>query len=471
MVNKSGVEMKYKKVALVKENESPENPGAKEERVALNPRGVGSLVEAGCEVYVERGAGKRVGYSDEAYIKAGAKLEDYGSIYSQKDMVIKFKGPSMEAVEMMSHGATLFCMAHFHSYPDRASLLEKSQINVIAMEEILESPKFVLDEIILSKVAMFEFLNRQTIAGEDIDLNVLGYSSRLMGGLRRAGNRSVNSLTLWNDNVKLEDLGEITDKSLFFYDSKIFKGDMNLIKLLEEKSLQVFDLTEFEEEKGDKEIQTYREENPPFEFGLRRIQCLHETGQAGARYGLRLLREKKLKDKNLADFKVVVMGYGNVGMGAIREIYDHGVKKISILGHRNTVKGRIEGYLSNVDLIVNGAEQPVELRGKNFLITKDHVKNLIPDNSVIIDLVGGSPTNRCAIENVMSCTFLNDPYFVEDGVYFASLWGWPMMGMMKETADRYSEHIISVLLEREKLINGIETMGKGVQRALVCGPF
>ena len=40
----------------------------------------------------------------------------------------------------MKKGCTLLCMAHFHSFPDRAKMLEDSNINVIAMEEILESP-------------------------------------------------------------------------------------------------------------------------------------------------------------------------------------------------------------------------------------------------------------------------------------------------------------------------------------------
>ena len=47
------------------------------------------------------------------------------------------------------------------------------------------------------------------------------------------------------------------------------------------------------------------------------------------------------------------------------------------------------------------AEQPRELRGKNFLITNDHLKNDLDDGSVVIDLVGGSATNRSPVEPVM----------------------------------------------------------------------
>ena len=52
----------------------------------------------------------------------------------------------------------MFCMAHFHSYPDRAKLLQDRCVNVVAMEEISESPKVNLDREILGCVAMAEYL-------------------------------------------------------------------------------------------------------------------------------------------------------------------------------------------------------------------------------------------------------------------------------------------------------------------------
>jgi len=51
------------------------------------------------------------------------------------------------------------------------------------------------------------------------------------------------------------------------------------------------------------------------------------------------------------------------------------------------------------------------------------------------------------------------------------LWGWPMLGMMRESAIKYSSQITDVLIGREKLIEGIDTLTPGVKRALVCGPF
>jgi len=171
------------------------------------------------------------------------------------------------------------------------------------------------------------------------------------------------------------------------------------------------------------------------------------------------------------NIKAVILGYGNVAQGALDELHQQGIKNIHVLGRTHTAKSRIDYWLKGADIIINGAEQSSELRGKNFLITNKHLKELIPDNSVVIDLVGGSPSNRSPVEAVMSCSFLTKPYFIQDGVVVSALWGWPMMDMMRETAIRYSGQIVEVLIGREKLIDGLGQLKPGVKLALVCGPF
>jgi hypothetical protein len=46
-----------------------------------------------------------------------------------------------------------------------------------------------------------------------------------------------------------------------------------------------------------------------------------------------------------------------------------------------------------------------------------------------------------------------------------------MMGMNRESTERYSKQIVDVLIGREKLLEGLDALAPGVQRALVCGPF
>lgn len=462
----------FKDIALVKEIESPENPGGLEKRVALTPEDVGRLTTAGVNVFVEYGAGLGVDFEDEEYLENGAVMQNADEIYKDKDMIVKFKGPSLASISEMKKGCTLFCMAHFHSFPDRAKMLEDSQINVIAMEEIQESPKVQTDEAILARAGMAEalkdFIEAKTIS--DLRIYVIGRNERLAGAVRRAGNRNPRSLNMLHKEVRFEELRETGPETLYFYDSENFNDANGLITRLKEAGSHLFDLHTFELERGEEAITDYKETHPPMEFGLRRIQCLHETGQAGARYGIKLLKENK-PDLDISKAKVVVLGYGNVARGAMHEIYDQGFKDINILGRTHTAKEKIDHWLKDVDLVVNGAELPRSLRGITYLVSNDHLKRVIPKGSVVIDLVGGSETNRSAVESVLSCTFLTEPHFIKEEVTVSALWGWPMLGMMRESAIKYSGQITDVLIEREKVIEGLDTLSAGVRRALVCGPF
>ncbi|MBT7611241.1 MAG: alanine dehydrogenase [Bacteriovoracaceae bacterium] len=454
-----------KTIALVKESESPENPNGLEKRVAMIPEDIKSLVDDGRTVFVEKGAGEGIGFSDSEYVAVGATLQSADEIYSNKDMIIKFKGPSLESVIKMTEGTILFCMAHFRSFQERAELLEKCKINVIAMEEILESPKFISDKIVESKRFVEETLTAQDIPYPELDIAFLGYDENMIGGIRRAGNRNSKSHSLFQVDVKLEELSHFGKRALYFYDSRNMKNE-RLIQELKSKDCQVYNLLDFDLTKASKAIVEYRASHPPFKFGGRRIQCLHETGMAGARYGFTLLNEAK----KIKIIDACVLGYGNVGMGAIRECYDQGVRKIKILGRTQTKTENIPSYLKNTELIINGAEQVPELRGVNFLIKKDYVGACIKEGAVVIDLVGGSAVNRSPVEDIIECTYLTAPHFERDGVTFSALWGWPMMGMMKESAVKYSGQILEVLLKEENILKGLNHLVPAVKQALVCGP-
>lgn len=463
----------YKTVGLAKEIESPENPGALENRVALIPKDVKKIVDYGCQVYVEYGAGEGVGFSDEDYVKAGASLQSNEELYQDKDLVIKFKGPAMESIPLMKSGCTLFCMAHFSSFPERAKLLENHRINVVAMEYVVQSPEKLSKELVLGLMAADNCVEIDLRrAGVDMDeFHVIGYNERMSGVIRRLMNHAPASLTLHPLDVSIEELGELTHNSVIVYDSGFFHDDKSLVNELEEKGARLYNVHPFVEDHGREALKYYRHVNPAPKFGKRKIEALHETGRAGARYGLKLLNEVSPKQKSASDVTATVLGYGNVGMGAIHECYDAGVKSIRVLGKAQTKKGIIEEYLKTTDLIINGAEQPPHLRGVNYLVTREHVKSLLEEGTVVIDLVGGSATNRSAVENVIECTYLTDPYFEEDGILFSALWGWPMMGFMRETAIKYSGQIAEILLGEDQFIQGLDHLAPGVEKALVCGIF
>ena len=216
---------KFSSIALAKEIESPENPGALEKRVALVPADVGKLTQAGIKVYVEHGAGVGVGFSDREYEQYNAIMQTPEQLYRDKELIIKFKGPALSSIKEMREGCTLFCMAHFHSYQDRAKLLQDRCINVIAMEEICESPKVNSDWEILGRLAMAEslkpFIEENTIGG--LQVRVVGWSERLRSAIRRCGNRNPRSLEIIQPTLSFEELNAVGPDALYFYDSLNFE--------------------------------------------------------------------------------------------------------------------------------------------------------------------------------------------------------------------------------------------------------
>lgn len=95
---------KFLSIALAKEIESPENPGALEKRVALVPVDIGRLTQAGIKVFVEYGAGEGVGFGDREYEQNGAIMQTSEEIYRDRELIVKFKGPSLSSIEEMRKG-------------------------------------------------------------------------------------------------------------------------------------------------------------------------------------------------------------------------------------------------------------------------------------------------------------------------------------------------------------------------------
>ncbi|MBD64790.1 MAG: alanine dehydrogenase [Halobacteriovoraceae bacterium] len=449
-----------KKIGLARECESPENPGELEKRVALFPQEIKKLIDAGAEVQVEKNAGIKLGIEDSEYESMGAKIVDFEELYQDKDLVIKFKGPSLESIPLMQPGTVLFCMAHFHSYPDRAKLLEKHQINVIAMEFVEYTSDPTTDDELIGKHAANALLDEAIDSNSLLERDVafVGFSELIMGAMRRAANLNPKSVTLYPENEQAN--AKINSKT-----------NPSQIILSQETEIESnFNLKKYKTEKGKLTLEYAKMVQREPKRLFRKIQCLHETGQAGAQYGLDLFLQQH-PEKKSSDIKVVVIGYGNVAAGAIDQVLSQNVHSVKVLSRRHSHISEIDEFIKDADVIVNGAELPVALRGKLYLITSEHRKNLLKKGTVVIDLVGGSATNRSPVEDVIQCTFLTEPHFELDGISFAALWGWPMMGFEKESAAKYSKQILDILLGEDRLVEGLDSLSASVKPALVCGPF
>jgi NAD(P) transhydrogenase subunit alpha len=89
----------------------PAETAPREHRIAVAPDGVGRLIKLGFEVVVERGAGLRAGFRDEAFVASGAKLADGpAATLSGATVVAKIQPPSDTEIAMIPEGATLISL-------------------------------------------------------------------------------------------------------------------------------------------------------------------------------------------------------------------------------------------------------------------------------------------------------------------------------------------------------------------------
>ena len=113
-----------------------------ESRVGLNTASVGSLVDSGHKVYIEKNAGIKSGFSDEDYRKAGAEiLSTAKEIYSKSELIVKVKEPQQEEFSLIQKNQTLFTYFHFSSSKKLTEAMMKSKATCIAYETVETNDK------------------------------------------------------------------------------------------------------------------------------------------------------------------------------------------------------------------------------------------------------------------------------------------------------------------------------------------
>src|SRR5215210_1642357 len=118
----------------------PREIASGERRVALVPEVVPQLTRAGHRVVVERGAGQRAGFTDEAYRAAGCDLADSPEeIYSTAQMILKVQRPGRadggEAeLDQMMEGSILIGLLQPSADPALFQQLAERQIIACSME-------------------------------------------------------------------------------------------------------------------------------------------------------------------------------------------------------------------------------------------------------------------------------------------------------------------------------------------------
>lgn len=108
-----------------------------ENRVAITPGGVRTLVSNGHNVYVQSGAGTGSAFHDEDYQEAGAQLLGQASeVWQVADMIMKVKEPLQEEFQFFRQNLILFTYLHLAPEPELTKALMDSGVVAIAYETI-----------------------------------------------------------------------------------------------------------------------------------------------------------------------------------------------------------------------------------------------------------------------------------------------------------------------------------------------
>lgn len=113
----------------------PKEPYPDQPLVAGSPDTVTKLMKLGYEVVVERGAGVRASFFDDAYVEAGAMMvgaeEAWGS-----DIVLCLDTPPDAELAMIKRGATLISRMNPGAHPEDIEKFEQMGITALAMDMV-----------------------------------------------------------------------------------------------------------------------------------------------------------------------------------------------------------------------------------------------------------------------------------------------------------------------------------------------
>lgn len=107
-----------------------------EYRVGATPSMVANLIAQGHSLIVESGAGCAIGFKEEQYVKAGAKIVKTAKEVYDAEMIIKVKEPQKQEVALLKEGQILFCFLHLAPEPELTKGLLDKKVVGIAYETV-----------------------------------------------------------------------------------------------------------------------------------------------------------------------------------------------------------------------------------------------------------------------------------------------------------------------------------------------
>ncbi|HEY0924482.1 Re/Si-specific NAD(P)(+) transhydrogenase subunit alpha [Rheinheimera pacifica] len=106
-----------------------------ETRVAATPATTEQLRKLGFTVLVETGAGSAAGFSDEAYIQAGASIATSTQLWAS-ELIYKVNAPTEQEIALLQKGSTLVSFIWPAQNPELVASLAAQGVNVLAMDMV-----------------------------------------------------------------------------------------------------------------------------------------------------------------------------------------------------------------------------------------------------------------------------------------------------------------------------------------------
>lgn len=115
---------------------------AEENRVSMTPAGVEIMLQNGHTVLVEKGAGRGSGFSDQAYLAAGAEIAATpGEVYERSQMAMHVKEPLPPEYDLIREDQIIFTYLHLAAAEELTQvLIQRRSIN-IAYETIQKADR------------------------------------------------------------------------------------------------------------------------------------------------------------------------------------------------------------------------------------------------------------------------------------------------------------------------------------------
>ena len=111
-----------------------------EHRVGLTPDSVSEIAANGHEVFVENNCGKEIGFTNEKYEAAGAKiLNTAAEVYEKSELIVKVKEPLSNEVKMIRENQIVFTYLHLAAAKELTQGLINSKAICIAYETVTDN--------------------------------------------------------------------------------------------------------------------------------------------------------------------------------------------------------------------------------------------------------------------------------------------------------------------------------------------